>query len=75
MRSIHITISLFGKMDKQNYYTLSAFLYLLIAVAYAFTVFNNGAVIVNTWVSPDWANWAALIVSAYMSYQSFQMRK
>ncbi|MBI2046070.1 MAG: hypothetical protein HYT28_01435 [Parcubacteria group bacterium] len=62
-------------MDKDNYYTLSAFSYLIIAVVFAFTIFNNGSVVINNWLFPVWLNWVVILLSGYLSYESFQMKK
>ena len=62
-------------MDKDDFYTLSAFANLIIAVAFIFTVFNNGNIVINNWLFPTWLNWVVILLSGYLSYESFQMKK
>ena len=62
-------------MDKDDFYSLSAFANLIIAVVFIFTVFNNGNVVINNWLFPTWLNWVVILLSGYLSYESFQMKK
>lgn len=62
-------------MDKHNYYTISAFIYLIIAIVFILTIFNDGSAIINGFVFQPWLNWVVVIIAAYLSYQSFQFKK
>lgn len=62
-------------MDKDDYFTFSAFAFLAIAIVFIFTVFNNGNVVINNWLFPTWLNWGVLLISGYLSYEAFRMKK
>ncbi|PIP73852.1 MAG: hypothetical protein COW88_00670 [Candidatus Lloydbacteria bacterium CG22_combo_CG10-13_8_21_14_all_47_15] len=62
-------------MDKHNYFTISAFIYLIIGIVFVLMIFNDGSAIINGYLFPVWLNWVVVIISAYLSYQSFQFKK
>ena len=61
-------------MKKNAYLTLSAWVFLLVAIFHGLRVALNWDLTIDEWMMPVWVNLVAVLFTAYMSYTAFRLR-
>ncbi|MBX4200042.1 hypothetical protein KW790_01085 [Candidatus Parcubacteria bacterium] len=62
-------------MNTHNYYKVSGFIFLLVAVLHLWRLINGLTVKFGTYMVPTWLSWAAVIVAGYLAYTALLKKK
>ena len=62
-------------MDRNTYVTVSGVIFAAIAVLHAARSFYGWPAVIGTFAVPMWLSWAALVVSGYLAYAAFQLKR
>jgi hypothetical protein len=62
-------------MTQTHYLLVSAIIFALIFVVHALRLLYGWSAVIGSWTVPAWLSWIALVVSAFLAYQGFRLRK
>ncbi len=62
-------------MDPRTYFSVTAIIFLIIAVLHLTRAFTGWEASIGGWTVPQWVSWVALLVSGFLAYSGFNLRK
>jgi len=64
-----------NKMDLENYYTLAGIVFTFAFLVHGTRVLNGWDMFLGSWLIPMWVSYLAVILTAYLAYHSYSLRK
>ena len=62
-------------MDQKTFTGVAGVVFLLIAVLHALRIFYGWPAVIGTFAVPMWLSWAALVISGYLAYDAWQLKR
>ena len=62
-------------LDSNTYYTVAGIVFVFAFLIHGTRALNGWDIFLGTWLVPMWVSYLAVVVTAVLAYQSFQMRK
>lgn len=62
-------------MDQKTFTGVAGVVFLLIAVLHALRIFYGWPALIGTFAVPMWLSWAALVISGYLAYDAWQLKR
>ncbi len=59
-------------MNQRTYLLVSATIFALVSLLHVFRLLYGWSAVIGGWSVPMWASWAALVVSAFLTYEGFR---
>ena len=62
-------------LKKDTFIHVSGFIFLAVAVLHGLRVINEWEFSYDEWMVPMWVSWVAIILTLYLAYSAFQLKK
>jgi hypothetical protein len=62
-------------MDQKTYVMVTAVVFFIIALFHLARIFTGWEASVALWVVPQWISWAGLVVTGFLAYSGFTLRR
>ena len=60
-------------MDKKTYFSVTAIIFLIIAVLHLARTFTGWEASIGGWMVPQWMSWTAFVVSGFLAYSGLHL--